>query len=63
MKKRTFRLYWLTDDTQDVSFQDLGNQYDTLAAAMNNAGIGGGALRALDYWREITEDALKELSK
>lgn len=53
---RIFRLYWLTGEIDHVSFQDLGCQYETLAAAMNKAGIGGGALRALDYWEEVTNE-------
>lgn len=44
-----YRLHWLTGDIQIVE----GN---TAAEAMNNAGIGRGALRALDYFEEIKED-------
>ncbi len=54
MKTRTFKLYWLAGKPEIVSGPDLGDQWETLASAMNNAGIGAGALRALDYWEEIT---------
>lgn len=61
IKIRTFNLYWLTGDVEEVSNPDLGSQFDTLASAMNSAGIGGGALRALDYWKETTD--AKETNK
>jgi hypothetical protein len=54
MQIRTFKLYWLTGDVEPIDGPDLGDQKDTLANAMNNAGIGQGALRALDYWKETT---------
>ncbi len=63
MKTRTFRLFWLTGEIENISGPDLGDQYLTLSNAMSNSGIGGGALRALDYWREITEMILKELEQ
>lgn len=62
-KIRIFRLYWLTGDTQEVSAPDVGSQHETLAIAMNNAGIGNGALRALDYWREITPKEESEIDE
>lgn len=43
MKKNTYTLFWLTGESQIVS----GN---SIAEAMNNAGIGNGALRALDFY-------------
>lgn len=39
----TYTLFWLTGKTQLVTGNDP-------ASAMNNAGIGAGALRALDFW-------------
>lgn len=42
---KTFTLFWLTGETQLVT----GN---SPAEAMNNAGIGNGALRALDFYAE-----------
>lgn len=38
-----FTLFWLTGETQIVKGLDISN-------AMNNAGIGNGALRALDFY-------------
>lgn len=45
MKTKTFTLFWLTGEAQTVT----GN---TIAEAMNNAGIGNGALKALDFYAE-----------
>lgn len=45
MKEKTYTLFWLTGKTQIVK------GYDS-ASAMNNAGIGQGALRALDFYDE-----------
>lgn len=42
---KTFTLFWLTGETQLVT----GN---SPVEAMNNAGIGNGALRALDFYAE-----------
>lgn len=42
---KTYTLFWLTGETQLVT----GN---SPAEAMNNAGIGNGALRALDFYSE-----------
>jgi len=42
MKLKEFTLFWLTGDSQIVTGTDI-------ADAMNNAGIGNGALRALDF--------------
>lgn len=47
--ERTFTLYWLTGDAQTVTGPDI-------ATAMNNAGIGGGALGALDFWAAGPQD-------
>lgn len=43
MNKTEYTLFWLTGETQIVKGTDP-------ADAMNNAGIGKGALRALDFW-------------
>lgn len=50
---RRFRLHWKHGDVQEVTTENTGNRMEACAAAMNEAGIGGGALRALDYWEEI----------
>lgn len=47
--ERVFTLYWLTGETQTVSGPDI-------ATAMNNAGIGAGALGVLDFHAEGTPD-------
>ena len=48
-KLRRFRLYWLDGKTEIV-------EGDGPADAMNRAGYGGGAVRALDYYEEINEE-------
>ena len=48
-KKTQWTLYWLTGERQVVE----GDQIHT---AMNNSGIGAGALAALDFYREGAED-------
>lgn len=45
---KNFILYWLTGKTTTVT----GN---TIQEAMTNAGYGNGALRALDFYDEATE--------
>ena len=45
MEEKTYTLFWLTGDTQIVKGYDP-------ASAMNNAGIGSGALRVLDFYGE-----------
>lgn len=47
--ERVFTLYWLTGDAQTITGPDI-------ATAMNNAGIGGGALGALDFWAAGPQD-------
>ena len=42
MKIQKFTLFWLTGKSEVVDGIDIAN-------AMNNAGIGNGALRALDF--------------
>ena len=47
---KQFKLHWKGSlDTQIVTGR-------TPSEAMNNAGIGSGALPALDHWEEIEED-------
>lgn len=53
---RYFKLFWLTDEIQLIKGQKTNNQLNDLASAMNNVGIGNGALRALDYWKEISKE-------
>ena len=47
--ERVFTLYWLTGEAQVVAGPDI-------ATAMNNAGIGAGALGALDFHSEGAPD-------
>lgn len=47
--ERVFTLYWLTGDAQTVTGPDI-------ATAMNNAGIGAGALGALGFWAAEPRD-------
>jgi hypothetical protein len=42
MKIKEFTLFWLTGNSEIVEGIDIAN-------AMNNSGIGNGALRALDF--------------
>lgn len=65
MKKRKFKLHWLSgcrigysNQEEIVSAIDTGDQHQTLANVMMLAGYGGGVLAALDYWEEIS-DAVK----
>ena len=46
-----YTLFWLTGESQIVEGVDI-------VSAMNNAGIGNGALRALDFWarKDRTKD-------
>jgi hypothetical protein len=46
MKK--FILYWLDGTTQTISGRDISD-------AIMRAGYGGGALRALDYYKELKD--------
>ncbi len=45
MENKTYTIFWLTGQTQLV----IG--YDAVSA-MNNAGIGAGAVRAIDFYAE-----------
>lgn len=46
---KTYRLFWLDGTTQDI-------QGESIADAFMRAGYGNGALRALDYYKEIKEN-------
>jgi hypothetical protein len=46
LDKKTFKLYWLDDTTEIVKGR-------TFTKAMTHAGYGKGAVRALDYYKEI----------
>ena len=50
---RHFRLHWLSGKPQDITTTHPGSRMEAAAAAMNEAGIGAGALGALDYWEEL----------
>lgn len=54
MKK--FRLYWLDGTTEIIKGRDAVD-------AFNSAGIGAGALRALDYYEEVEEGKQNEEDK
>jgi len=47
MKENTYRLYWLDGKIEDICGFSISD-------AFMKAGYGNGALRALDYWKEIT---------
>jgi hypothetical protein len=46
MEKKKFTLYWLDGETEEVEGYDI-------ADAFRRAGYGGGALSALDYFKEV----------
>jgi hypothetical protein len=48
---KRFRLFWLDKTMEDVEGDDI-------ADAFRRAGLGGGAIRALDYFKEVKEDGL-----
>ena len=50
---RHFRLHWLSGKPQDITTTHPGSSMEAAAAAMNETGIGAGALGALDYWEEL----------
>ena len=56
MNHKTFRLHWLDGKKELVEGPDI-------ATAMNNAGIGAGALPALDYWEECLSCKMGDKSK
>ena len=53
---RKFKLHWLHGDTEEIEAKcdKTLTSDEACAMAMNQAGIGAGALQALDYWEEIT---------
>jgi hypothetical protein len=53
--KRIFKLHWLDKTTEEISVScsKETSQMEACSMAMNMAGIGRGALAALDYWEEI----------
>lgn len=53
-KTRVFALHWLDHTISHVSAPDQGNKLDALTLAINK-NYSRGALRALDYWEEITD--------
>jgi hypothetical protein len=48
---KRFRLFWLDKTMEDIEGYDI-------ADAFRRAGLGGGAIRALDYFKEVKEDGL-----
>ena len=42
-----FIVYWLDGTSEEMSGA-------TIADAFMRAGYGGGAMRAIDYWKEVT---------
>ena len=48
LDKKIFKLYWLDDTTEIIKGR-------TFTKAMTHAGYGKGAVRALDYYKEIYE--------
>lgn len=53
MHTRTFILHWKGGSPKTEEVSGSGNTIlEALANACNNAGIGKGALAALDYWEE-----------
>jgi hypothetical protein len=57
---RSFRLHWLDGSTEDVETDSTTSREEACAAAMNQAGIGAGALAALDYWEELPHALRKQ---
>jgi hypothetical protein len=49
---KRFRLFWLDKTMEDIYGDDI-------ADAFRRAGYGGGAIRALDYYKEI-KDGLEQ---
>jgi hypothetical protein len=68
---RRFDLHWNDGTTQFVLTNCAGSKTEACAQAMNEAGIGRGALAALDYWEEaedkwspaVTGDILRDQAK
>lgn len=51
---KIFKLYWSIKDKDGNQETEIIHGTDT-ADAFRNAGYGGGAIRALDYYEEIKE--------
>ncbi len=51
--QKTFKLHWLRGNTEIV-------KGDTIAEAFTLAGYGGGAIRALDWYKECTADTKEQ---
>lgn len=51
--EKTFKIYWLTGKTEIVTGLDITD-------ACNKAGIGAGAVKAIDWYEEIEEDKKEE---
>lgn len=51
VRLKKYRLHWkgTKGETQEITGTDIAN-------AFNRAGIGAGALRALDFWEPIEDD-------
>jgi hypothetical protein len=49
---KRFRLFWLDKTMEDVEGNDI-------ADAFRRAGYGGGAIRALDYYKEVKDGLVK----
>ena len=49
MEEKTFILYWLDGKEETVKGRSIRE-------AFTNAGYGAGALRALDYYKELKEE-------
>lgn len=52
---KTFILHWLDGKTETVTGTDIAN-------ACNQAGIGTGALQALDYYEEKKEKKIRNVN-
>jgi len=53
MKIKTFKLHWLHGKTETVEGYDI-------ADACRRAGIGNGALPALDYHEEVSAEVVRD---
>jgi len=55
-KEKTFVLYWLDGKTECVHGQNIKD-------AFGNAGYGGGAIHALDHYKEIASEETNKKEK
>lgn len=51
VRERTFHLFWLGSNKEPETVKG----YD-IADAFSKAGYGGGAIRALDYYKDVTDE-------